>query len=156
MRVVGAVPGRLCYALVMMRLMTTGVLARRSGMSVKAIREYADAGLIYTQGRSPAGYRLFAEEALWCVRVIDGLRSLGLTVLEIRGLGESGEPVGPQLARLLSAAKARTADLQQLLARIEAFEGEHRSELAGEVAFDTGDPRGGTAPAVDSPPGGRP
>ncbi|MGH3443884.1 MAG: MerR family DNA-binding transcriptional regulator, partial [Nocardioidaceae bacterium] len=28
--------------------MTTGVLARRTGMSVKAIREYADAGLIYT------------------------------------------------------------------------------------------------------------
>ncbi|HEU5006846.1 MAG TPA: MerR family DNA-binding transcriptional regulator [Jatrophihabitantaceae bacterium] len=40
--------------------MTTGALARRTGLSVKAVREYADAGLIYTTGRSAAGYRLFA------------------------------------------------------------------------------------------------
>lgn len=125
--------------------MTIGKLAQRTGMSVKAIREYADSGLIYTQGRSPAGYRLFAEEALWCAQVIDGLRSLGLTVAEIRRLDEAAGPIGPQLARLLSTAKARAAarvaDLQALLARIEAFEAAHRAELAGEAAFDTGDPR---------------
>lgn len=130
-----------------METMTTGVLARRTGMSVKAIRQYADAGLIYTQGRSAAGYRLFSEEALWCTQMIHGLRSLGLTVAEIRQLGEASEPIGPHLARLLSTAKRRTEGrieaLQQLLARIEAFEGERRAELAGEVEFDTGDPRRG-------------
>ena len=133
---------------VAMELMTIGALARRAGMSVKAVREYADAGLIYTQGRSPAGYRLFAEEALWCAQVIAGLRSLGLTVSEIRGLDESGESLGPQLGRPLATAKARAevriADLQQLLARIEAFEDQHRAELSGRVPFDTGDPRAGS------------
>lgn len=130
-----------------MELMTVGALSRRTGLSAKAIRAYADAGLIYTQGRSPAGYRLFAEEALWCAQVIDGLRSLGLTVAEIRALDEPGEPIGPALGRLLAAAKTRTtariADLQRVVARIEAFEDAHHAELAGRVDFDTGDPRAG-------------
>ena len=114
-------------------------------MPVKAVREYADTGLIYSSGRNAAGYRLFADEALWCVEVIRGLRALGLTVAEIQALSDSGQPLGPQLARLLDTAKARTStridELQQLLARIEAFEAEHRAELAGEAEFDTGDPR---------------
>lgn len=129
--------------------MTVGSLARRSGLSAKAIRAYADAGLIYTQGRSSAGYRLFAEEALWCTQMIAGLRSLGLTVAEIQQLASAGEPVGPALARLLEAAKARItariAEAQQVLARIEAFEDQHDAELAGQVVFDTGDPRAGGA-----------
>jgi MerR family copper efflux transcriptional regulator len=128
-----------------MELMTSGTLARRAKMPVNAVREYADAGLIYTQGRSPAGYRLFADEALWCVQVIRGLRALGLTVAEIKELTQSGEALGPRLARLLAAAKTRTNaridELQQLLARIEAYEAEHRAELFGEVPFRTGDPR---------------
>lgn len=128
-----------------MSLMTSGALARRAGMSVKAVRQYADAGLIYSVGRSRAGYRLFEDEALWCVQVIHGLRALGLTVAEIGELSDSAERVGPRLARLLDAARERTTDrideLRQLLERIDAFEAEHRAELDGEIDFDTGDPR---------------
>jgi DNA-binding transcriptional MerR regulator len=51
--------------------------------SVGALREYEDAGLIYTAGRSAGNYRLFGEEALWCVEVIGVLRALGLTMAEI-------------------------------------------------------------------------
>jgi len=49
------------------------------------------------------------------------------------------------MSSLLDTARARVTtrveELQQTLARIEAFEAEHRAELAGEVDFDTGDPR---------------
>jgi MerR family copper efflux transcriptional regulator len=125
--------------------MTTGALARRAGMSVKAVREYADAGLIYSIGRTRSGYRLFEDEALWCVAMIHGLRGLGLTVAEIRALSGSAEPVGPRLGQLLDRARDRTAakieELKQILARIDDFEAAHRTELAGEVEFDTGDPR---------------
>jgi MerR family copper efflux transcriptional regulator len=44
--------------------MTIGELARRSGTSVKALRRLEGMGLIYTVGRSPAGYRLFDQDAL--------------------------------------------------------------------------------------------
>ncbi len=128
-----------------MGVMTTGELSRRTGLPIRAVREYADAGLIYSVGRTAAGYRLFEDEALWCVDVIRGLRALGLTVAEIGSLTEADRQTGVRLSRLLDAARTRATtrieDLQQMPGRIEAFEAEHGAELAGEVDFDTGDPR---------------
>lgn len=77
--------------------------------------------------------------------MIRGLRALGLTVAEIGSLAEADHQVGTRMSSLLDAARARVTtrveELQQTLARIEAFEAEHRAELAGELDFDTGDPR---------------
>jgi MerR family transcriptional regulator, copper efflux regulator len=109
----------------MSEVMTIGTLARRTGVPVKTLRAYEDMGLIYTVGRSTGNYRLFGDEALWCVGVVSGLRGLGLTLQEIRDLAgtylqDTGEPVGPRLAAVLQAVRARTqqriAELQQRLA----------------------------------------
>lgn len=75
-------------------VMTIGALSRRTGVPVKALREYEDAGLIYTMGRSPGNYRLFDETALWCVGVIGTLRALGLTLAEIRELATTPSTSG--------------------------------------------------------------
>lgn len=56
-------------------LMTVGQLSRRMGLSIKAIRQYEAFGLIYSAGRSDGNYRLFDESALWCVQLIETLRS---------------------------------------------------------------------------------
>src|SRR5579864_5868620 len=64
--------------------MTIGQLSRRSGVPIKVLREYERLGFLYTLGRSEGNYRLFGEEALWCVQVIQGYRSLGLTLKEIQ------------------------------------------------------------------------
>jgi DNA-binding transcriptional MerR regulator len=82
--------------------MTVGGLARRTGLTVKAIRRYEAPGLIYSAGRSEGGYRLFDESALWCAQMISTLRSLGLTIKEIDApralyLERPGEPIGPRL-----------------------------------------------------------
>jgi MerR family transcriptional regulator, copper efflux regulator len=66
--------------------MTIGQFSRRSGVPIKVLRDYEDLGFLYTLGRSESNYRLFGEEALWCVQVIQGLRSLGLTLKEIKTL----------------------------------------------------------------------
>jgi DNA-binding transcriptional MerR regulator len=84
--------------------MTVGELARRTGMSAKAIRQFEGLGLIYSAGRSEANYRLFEESAIWCVQVIGHLRSLGLTIKEIQQLAavyidRPGEPIGPAAGR---------------------------------------------------------
>src|SRR5919204_3259220 len=68
------------------KLMTVGELARRTGLPHKSIRELEALGLIYSAGRSEANYRLFNDSALWCVRAIKSLRSLGLTLKEIEQL----------------------------------------------------------------------
>jgi DNA-binding transcriptional MerR regulator len=134
----------------MVGAMTIGTLSRRSGIPVKALRTYEDMGLLYTVGRSPGNYRLFDEEALWCVAVVSGLRELGLTLDEIRGvaadyLQNTDEPIGPRLAAVLKAVRARTEqrieELHERLRLIDGFEQAAAAELTGIADFRDMDPR---------------
>jgi MerR family copper efflux transcriptional regulator len=126
-------------------LMTVGELARRTGLSIKAIRQYEALGLIYSAGRSEAGYRLFDDSAPWCAQVIQRLRSLGLTIKEIDQLGRAylsrpNEPIGPQLAALLDGADQRIddriAELEALRERIRDYRAQHTAALAGRPGAD--------------------
>jgi MerR family copper efflux transcriptional regulator len=126
-------------------LMTVGELARRTGLSLKAIRRYEALGLIYSAGRSEGNYRLFDESALWCAQVIGTLRSLGLTIKEIEQLAHvhlsrPGEPIGPHLAALLDRAERRiderVAELEAVRRRICDYRTEHAAALAGRPGAD--------------------
>lgn len=126
-------------------LMTVGELARRTGLSIKAIRRYEALGLIYSAGRSQGGYRLFDDSALWCAQVVERLRSLGLTIKEIDQLGSAylgrpGEPIGPHLAALLEGAEQRIEDrIAELVAvreRIREYRTGHAAALAGRPGAD--------------------
>lgn len=134
-------------------LMTVGELSRRTGVSVKNLRRYTDWGLIYSAGRSGAGYRLFGTDALWCVDLIGRLRGLGLTLAEIRELcrrQHDGQPIGPLLAEQLRVSRARIedriAELRQAMSKIDAYVSTHHAELTdpAEVCW-TGDPRCATS-----------
>lgn len=118
-------------------LWTVGQLSRRTGIPIKAIRDYTDHGLVNTRGRSAAGYRTYTSEALWCLQFITTLRGLGLTLAEMRGLTRPHpQPPGPRLADLLRASRERiderVAALQATLARIDAYERDHDGELRGQ------------------------
>jgi DNA-binding transcriptional MerR regulator len=94
--------GQMIAGMTSASVMTIGRLSRRTGVPVKVLREYEDMGLIYTVGRSAGNYRLFDEDALWCVGVVSGLRTLGLTLNEIQELASNylahpGGPVGQRL-----------------------------------------------------------
>jgi DNA-binding transcriptional MerR regulator len=93
--------------------MTIGDLARRTGVAVKVPRPQQNMVLIYTRGHSPAGYRLFDENALRCVHVVRGLRDLGLTEAPIAHLAgccdDNPALVGPPLATLLARATPASA-----------------------------------------------
>jgi DNA-binding transcriptional MerR regulator len=121
-------------------LMTVGQLSRRTGLSIKAIRQYEALGLIYSAGRSEGNYRLFDESALWCAQVIETLRSLGLTIKEIDSLARAylsrpEESIGPRLAALLDAAERRVdnriAELAAVRRRIRQYRSRHPAALAG-------------------------
>lgn len=111
--------------------MTIGQLSRQTGVPIKTLREYERLGFLYTKGRSESNYRMFGEEAVWCVQVVQALRSLGLTLNEIREIVASylehpDEPndraLGQHLERALLRVEARIADLQALRQRILDFE----------------------------------
>ncbi len=88
-------------------LLTVGQLSRRTGIPIKAVRDYTDQGLVCTRVRSSTGYRTYSHEALWCLRLITTLRGLGLTLADIRSLTrEDPQPPGPRLAGLLTVMLA--------------------------------------------------
>ena len=131
-------------------LMTVGELARRTGLSAKAVREFEARGLIYSAGRSEANYRLFDETALWCAQVVVNLRALGLTLKEIEELAvvyqdRPEEAAGPRLGVLLERAQRRVeerlAELETLRRRIV----EYRTRQAAVL----GDSQGPEVPADD-------
>jgi DNA-binding transcriptional MerR regulator len=64
--------------------MTIGQLAARTGLSVRTLRFYADAGVLPETGRSEAGYRLFGPEAVPRARLLRTLRELGVGLDEVR------------------------------------------------------------------------
>jgi DNA-binding transcriptional MerR regulator len=61
-----------------------GDLARRTGLTVKAIRFYSDEGLVPPVERSPAGYRRYGAEAVARLDLVRTLRDLGLDLRTIR------------------------------------------------------------------------
>ena len=119
--------------------MTIGQLSQRSGVPIKVLRKYEDLGFLYNQGRSESNYRLFGEEALWCVQVVQGLRSFGLTLKELQVFtasyrGRSNEPTDgllqKQLAQALARIETHIATLQEIRHHILEF----RAALSGAPA----------------------
>jgi DNA-binding transcriptional MerR regulator len=88
---------------------------------MKVLRRQQDTGLIYSPRRSSTGYRLFDQRTLWCVRIVRGLRELGLAEAEIQQLATTCDDnpglVGPPLAALLQRSgaciDARVPELKQ-------------------------------------------
>ncbi|QZA32996.1 MerR family transcriptional regulator [Hydrogenibacillus sp. N12] len=65
------------------KALSIGALAAQTGVSRDAIRLYEAEGLLRPLGRTPAGYRQFAPEAVDRVRLIRTLQALGFTLKEI-------------------------------------------------------------------------
>ena len=126
--------------------MTIGHLSRLTGVPAKVLRAYEALGFLYTLGRSESNYRLFGEEAVWCVQVIQELRSLGLTLKEIQALfmcclERPGEPIdrllqaylGQPLTRVEAQISTRQALRQRILAFQAAVDGAPTSPAASAL-----------------------
>jgi len=69
-----------------------GEVARRTGLPVKTIRFYCDAGLLQPKARSEGGYRLFDQENLAELTIIRALRAMDVSI--------------PELAKILEVRRA--------------------------------------------------
>jgi DNA-binding transcriptional MerR regulator len=65
-------------------LITIGELARRTGLTVRTLRFYADDGLVAPAARSDAGYRLYDADAAARAELVRTLRELGVDLPTIR------------------------------------------------------------------------
>ncbi|MFB9905502.1 helix-turn-helix domain-containing protein [Allokutzneria oryzae] len=68
------------------RLYPIGDAARRTGLSVSAIRFYADAGVIAPTRQTDGGHRLYDIDAIARLELVRTLRDLGAGLDDIRGL----------------------------------------------------------------------
>lgn len=68
------------------RLYTIGELARRTGLPVKTIRFYSDAGVLPPTDRTTAGYRLYDLQSVSRLELIRTLRDLGAGLGEIKNV----------------------------------------------------------------------
>jgi len=143
-----------------MDVMRISQLAERSGVPATTLRFYEDAGLL-PAGRTPAGYRLYGEDAVERLRFISAAKHLGLPLEEIADLltvWETGTcaqvkaDLRPRVIARLDQAAQRAAELRAFTATLRGAL-EHLDALpdrAGRCDPGCGFP---AAPATRKPAG---
>jgi DNA-binding transcriptional MerR regulator len=102
--------------------MTIGELARRTGLAVRTLRFYADAGVLPEAARSESGYRLFGPDAVARARLLRTLRELGVGLADIKRVlaaEVSLAEISDRHARALDA-QIRTLRLRRAVLRAAA------------------------------------
>lgn len=103
-----------------------GELARRTGLTVRALRHYGDIGLLIPSARSEGKYRLYGREDVARLYRIQALRRLDISLTEIGAIldkdaGGLSEVVAQQLSfldhqiRQATALRAHLVELQNQL-----------------------------------------
>src|SRR5712691_11976879 len=119
-----------------------GELARRVGVSAKAIRFYETKHVLPSPTRGANGYRLYGPEALEMLRFVKQATGLGLTLGEIKeiiAIRRGGRPPCAHVHRLLLAKAGeldrKLEDLLELRRRIRRSltAWKHRSVAAAAV-----------------------
>ncbi len=75
----------------MSKKMTSGEIAKKVGVSQKAVRLYDEKGLLKPTDYSEGNYRLYDKEALEVLEKIVALKQIGFSLEEIKNNLESGE-----------------------------------------------------------------
>ncbi|WBB69976.1 MerR family transcriptional regulator [Micromonospora sp. WMMD812] len=108
-----------------------GDLARRTGLTVKAIRFYSDQGILPPSGRTPAGHRRYGIEAVARLDLVRTLRDLGLDLPTVRRVLHRGARL-PEVAAAHAEALAvqiRTLRLRRAVLTAVARRGPTPEEM---------------------------
>ena len=104
--------------------MTTGyqikAVADRSGFSTATLRYYEEIGLLPKAARTPAGYRLYDDQALERLAFITRAKQIGCSLDEIADLtlAWDGGQCGAVQDRLRSVVAAKLASAQQQIVEL--------------------------------------
>lgn len=116
-----------------MKLLTVSQIARRTGLTVRALHHFEAKGLLAPTARSAAGYRLYGAAELRRLQHIVSLKGLGFSLAEIRAALDADAPTLAQaLHRQVVRLRAAVSRQQQQLARIESV----AARVAAGVAID--------------------
>ena len=109
--------------------MQIGIVAKRIGLSVDAIRFYDRNGLLPRPPRTEGGFRRYAESDVETLAFVRRVQGLGFKLSEIRGLlrlrGDRLQPCAPVQRRL----QEKLGDVQRKLSDLHKLEHELRLAL---------------------------
>jgi MerR family copper efflux transcriptional regulator len=109
--------------------MQIGIVAKKIGLSVDAIRFYERNALLRRAPRTEGGFRQYCEDDLETLAFIRRVQGLGFKLDEIRSLlslrGNRLQPCAPVRRRL----HEKLTDVQRKLADLQRLEGELRLAL---------------------------
>ncbi len=124
-------------------LLKVSEVGRRTGLTRKALRHYEALGLVEPAVRTPSGYRLYDDEALRRIELVNRAKMLGLSLNEAKEFlhvaegccGENHPELAALVERKLVETDERLAELRNLrrtldavLDRLAQTEGQHRCE----------------------------
>lgn len=95
-----------------MEELTIGQLAERTGIPVRTIRFWSDAGILPPSGRSEAGYRLYGPSAVARLELVRTLRELGLSLDDIGSVLSAETTVAEVAAKHMAALDAQIRALR--------------------------------------------
>ena len=109
--------------------MQIGIVAKKIGLSVDAIRFYERNGLLPRPSRTEGGFRIYGDSDIETLAFVRRVQGLGFKLSEIRGLlrlrGNRLQPCAPVLRRL----QQKLADVQRKLSDLHKLEHELRLAL---------------------------
>src|SRR5262245_8971733 len=112
-----------------------GDLARRTGLTVRALHHYDEIGLLKPSLHTEAGYRLYTAADVARLQQVLSLRQLGFSLEEIRDCLTRPDFAPLEVIRLhLARLRGRIELEQKLCARLETLAA--RLDSAGDVSAD--------------------
>ena len=97
----------------MVNSITIGHVAKRTGISIEAIRFYERKGLIDAPARKDSGYRQFAEDHIQRLLFIQQAKSLGFSLMEIKELLSIKEDPETSSRDVKSLAKTKLQSIEE-------------------------------------------
>jgi DNA-binding transcriptional MerR regulator len=109
--------------------MQIGMVAKKVGLSVDAIRFYERNALLPRAARTQGGFRRYGERDIETLAFIRRVQGLGFKLSEIRGfLNLRGSRMQP-CAQVRRRLQAKLADVREKLANLQKLERDLRSAL---------------------------
>jgi DNA-binding transcriptional MerR regulator len=131
--------------------------AAQSGFSIDTLRYYEREGILPRIERSAGGRRVYSDGDLWMLGFLRCLRDTGMSIEQLRRYGELSrdETTMPERVALLeehaASIRARIAELDGVLARVEEKTDWYRGELRRTASATSGSTPGTEADHASSP-----
>ncbi|KGN40997.1 heavy metal-responsive transcriptional regulator [Knoellia aerolata] len=106
--------------------MQIGELAKRAGVTTKALRFYEQAGVLPRPARTATGYRDYDGTALARLAFVRAAQAAGLTLAEIRTVMAVREDQGPPCLHVTALLDRHAATLDERIAELQATRAEVR------------------------------